>query len=850
MGAALALALLATLASAAPAAGVTSTNACRGCHSNTYSLSVSIDTYDAPTAVGIDPSTVRVVVSITGNELNKPARDQPYFACDLTVTASSQAGLLTFTGSPTTLPAVRPELTRTLDLSVSGTATGQDTLVLTVRMRPGHYPGYTTRTISVRVPVDVTVNSAPRLKNGQVDPTSGGLDAQFNFTVRYMDAEGDLPQAVNLLLDGSTFPMAPADGKVDTPETGELFRLALPGTTIGKGTDHVFAFSASDGKVAAVGDVGSHSGPDVGIDHPPLCAIDYPTGGRFGVEVKVSGSSSDPDEGDFVDRVEVQVGGSAWRPANGTQPWSLTVDLSTLPDGSLHIAARAVSGTIPSEESTVDITVQGGLVNEPPMLFFSLADGVRVGASARIYGTVLDPDSGGQAPAVLVGVDGPPVTPAGVSVDAGGWAWSILLDLSGRADGPFAVRAVAWDAYSASRTALHTFVLYNPDNPPAVSLDALPEELWGTVDVSGSATDPDGDRLTVLVSVDGGDAMPAQVSGARWEALLDVTDLTEGRHLLRVVAGDGALDASVEANITVRVPLLSPAIRQVDPPHDVEVALGETRTFRVWYIDRDQKGSTVWWRQDGATVGGTQQQGASEVSLSFDTPGVRHLSVRFSNVAAEWLYVDYGWNVTAVAVLAVRPVGGTDVAVQVGEVAILAFEATHGVPTRVLWTADGAPAGTGPYLAYMPASPGQHQLGVVVEDGFGNVAGLDFLVRASMPPGTTGGGGGGGGARQGPGAVGLAVMASMALLAIALTARAAVRYRRARREAAARPGRAVEAAPPPPAVTPGLPGCPTCGGELAPAGAEGVLWCGTCLLYVPIQVGTGPGGGQEGGGPA
>jgi hypothetical protein len=846
VGAALLLALLAAAASAAPAAGVTSTNACRGCHSNTYSLTVSIDTYDAPTTVGIDPSTVRVVASITGNEQDKPARDQPYFACDLTVTASSQAGLLAFTGSPTTIYTVRPELTRTFDLSVAGTATGQDTLVLTVRMRPGHYPGYTTRTISVRVPVDVTVNSAPRLKNGQVDPTAGGLDAQFNFTVRYVDAEGDPPTEVLLLLDGRSHPMSPADGRVDTPATGELFAVSLPGTTIGKGTDHMFAFSSSDGKAAAVGDVGSHSGPDVGIDHPPLCAIDYPTGGRFGVEVRVSGSSSDPDEGDFVDRVEVSVGGSAWRPANGTQPWSLVVDLSALADGPLHIAARAVCGALTSNEAAVDIIVKSGLVNEPPMLFFSLADGVRVDARARIYGTVMDPDSGGQAPTVLVGVDGPPVTPADVSVDAGGWAWSVLLDLSIQADGPFVVRAVAWDAYAASRIGLHTFVLYNPDNPPAVSMDPLPEELWGTVDVSGSATDPDGDRLTILVSVDGGDAMPAQVTGARWEALFDVTDLAEGRHLLRVLAGDGSLNASAEANFTVKVPLLPPAIRQVDPPHDIGAFVGEAQTFRVWYIDQDQKGSTVWWRLDGATIAGAQQQGASEVSLAFDSPAAHHLTVRFSNVAADWLYVEYGWNITAAAVLVVRPVGGTDVGVRVGEVAILALEVSRGAPTRVTWTADGAPAGTGPYLAYMPASPGQHQLGVVVEDAFGNLASLDFLVTASMPPGT-GGGGGGGGAGQGPGAVGLAVMASMALLAAALTVRAAVRYRRARREADARRGDVVDAPPQQPAVAPG---CPTCGSALVPAGAEGVRWCGTCQLYVPVQVGTGPGEGLEGGGPA
>jgi len=794
-----AAAVLVAVGAPAPDAAVsTSTNACSACHSGSYTMYVRIDSYTVPVTTSSDAATVSVVVSVTGNEGSKPATSQSYYTSALTVSAASQNGLLTITGSPKSYSSVRPEYSQTVSFTVTGKASGTDTIVFTVKMRPGHNSGDTTRTITARASIDVAINVPPVLSGGSVSPASGGPADTFAFTVVYRDANGDVPQQVTMALDGAPHAMAPADGVADTLVAGETYSVALSGADIGEGAAHSFSFSASDGKAAATGDTGSHAGPTVAVDHPPVVAITYPTGGQLGGPITVTGTASDPDPGGRVDRVEVTVGAGAAQLATGTSSWSLGVDLSALPDGPLAIRAVAWGGGLPSTEARVDITVGNAVANVPPVVSIGIPNGTAIAPVAWINGTVHHPEPDQGAPRVLVGIGAAPSMAANVTQGPDGWHWSIMLDLSGMPEGAVTVQAVASDPFTSSPLDVRTVVLTPPDSNPSVTVDAIGSPLWGTVTLTGTATDPDLTVMRARVSIDEGPSVPVEVVADRWTYTVDVSALGEGVHTLSVVGTDGRVDVVANSAFTVRRPAVlpvAPTMGPIEPSGPVNATVDDVVAFRAMFTPGDALGTTVAWSYDGQPMDATPVDGGTELAVELTSPGNHTVAVTIAHALASELSVSNVWlvSVTDVVVnpppppspptpprLTVLPVGPSDVEAAVGQVVILQYDVVEGTVVSREWTVDGSPAGTGPYLAYMPSAPGLHAVGLTAWDPLSNSTELVFRVFVTAPPAPLAATDPSAGTPDAVSPVGAATIGALAMLVVVVTAWAAGRTRDAR----------------------------------------------------------------------
>lgn len=883
------LAVLVAMAVPSPDSVTTSTNACSGCHGGSYTLYVRIDSMSVPTSIGTDATTVSVVVSLTGNEGSKPASAQSFYVGDLTVSAASQSGLLSVSGSPASYTSVTPECSQTVTFTVTGKTAGTDSLVFTARLRPKHNPSDTTRSITARASVDVSVNTAPVLSGGSVSPASGGPSATFTFSVVYRDANGDAPQHVTMALDGTPYAMAPADGMADGMLAGETYSVALAATGIGVGAAHSFSFSASDGKADATGDTGARTGPTVEADRPPVVTVTYPTGGQLGGPIDVTGTASDPDPGAVVDRVEVTVGDGAARTATGTSEWSLSTDLTSLPDGPLAIRAVAWSGGLSSTGVRVDVTVNNAVVNIPPLLTISLPNGTAIPSVAWLNGTVVHPEPEQGAPRVLVGVGSSPTMVANVTEGPDGWHWSILLDIAALPEGPVTVQAVALDPYSSSPVDARTLVHTPPGSHPTVTVDPIGSPGWGSVTLSGTASDPDGTPMRATVSIDGATPVPVEVTAGRWELAVDLAAMPEGEHTLVVEGTDGRATTTASTSFSVMRPVVpvAPTLGLTEPMNPVEVTVGGNATFRAYYMGGDDLGIAVVWLYDGLPLNATPIDGGTEVTVALGTNGTHGVAVTISNALAPSLSVFAAWDVLVTdippppppptPVLSIGPVGPTEVQCAVGDAVLLRFDVLEGASASVQWTSDGVPAGSDRYMVYMPPTIGTHLVGVSVEDGLGNVARLTFLVAAAEAPATP--------AATGPSTgsaplspVGAGVIGAMLMLLVVTAAWTVGRVAEARgrgaerggakkappKEGAPKPPRQAKAVPSASAEGAGAPRehrptpkaprdmpisvrpmplerpCIVCGGRTVLVQARGAYWCHICQQYHPPVERLGP----------
>ncbi len=105
-------------------------------------------------------------------------------------------------------------------------------------------------------------NTPPVLSDQEVSPASGNCNDTFRFSVTYTDEEGDVPQAVNLTLNGTIIPMTALTGGMThlsdgDHSNGERYVIEL---FLECGVYH-YSFNTTDGELYH--QIGSFSGPFV-----------------------------------------------------------------------------------------------------------------------------------------------------------------------------------------------------------------------------------------------------------------------------------------------------------------------------------------------------------------------------------------------------------------------------------------------------------------------------------------------------------------------------------------------------------------------------------------------------------
>lgn len=301
----------------------------------------------------------------------------------------------------------------------------------------------------------------------------------------------------------------------------------------------------------------------IGNEAPTVTIETPPEGATVNGTVEVAGNASDPDGN--VSRVEVRIDQGEWTNATGTENWSFSWDTTGVSDGTHTISARSYDGQNHSSITERNVTVDnnqtsdgnqtgdtngsdGTSANQPPSLTIdSPAPGSTVNGTVAVEGSASDPD--GNLSAVQVRVDDGPWSQA-----EGKETWRFSWDTSTVDPGEHTVTVQATDDDGSTAEAMVNVTVEEGTDEavgPNVTI-VSPNDgatVNGTVEIQGTASDPDGSIDSVELRIDHGPWEPVQGT-QDWGLLWDATKIDPGEHTLRVRAFD---DEGNQANASVNV---------------------------------------------------------------------------------------------------------------------------------------------------------------------------------------------------------------------------------------------------------------------------------------------------------
>ncbi|MFX0102266.1 MAG: hypothetical protein ACFFCS_22055, partial [Candidatus Hodarchaeota archaeon] len=200
----------------------------------------------------------------------------------------------------------------------------------------------------------------PSLTNGTLSPSSGYNFTLFQFDVNYTDIDNNFPQYVNVVINGSAFPMV----QLDTLDQNAMDGLDFRYTTLLAPGNYSYYFETSDGSFTnRLPAASNYTGPQVEI--PPL-------GGKVVGWIQSHGENSNSSYEDFLN-------GFTNLGANVTTI-TTTINITLLAQYDALILGEGGSTWTPDELDDLYLWVlQGGLI----VILGDNADSSQVNVSAR-----------------------------------------------------------------------------------------------------------------------------------------------------------------------------------------------------------------------------------------------------------------------------------------------------------------------------------------------------------------------------------------------------------------------------------------------------------------------------------
>lgn len=291
----------------------------------------------------------------------------------------------------------------------------------------------------------------------------------------------------------------------------------------------------------------------------PSCSLVSPAGGvNVSGLVTVSGTASDPDGSSGLVGVEVKIdAGGAWLPATGAVSWVFVWDTTTETNGYHTIYARSLdNGSEYSDLASVIVQVNNTQSNRRPVCsFVSPLGGDIVSGAVNITGTASDPD--GNSSLVIVEI----------SIDNGTWmaatgtvSWKFSWDPTALANGNHMLYARAADnesavSYVASEMVTVVNIIGNTPPACAIASPGMGVIVAGTISVTGTAHDPDGDigLASVQVKVDSSGSWAGAAGQTAWSFQWDTGTVANGAHTIYARALDNKSTASTVQSVIVNV---------------------------------------------------------------------------------------------------------------------------------------------------------------------------------------------------------------------------------------------------------------------------------------------------------
>ncbi|HUR68120.1 MAG TPA: Ig-like domain-containing protein [Candidatus Thermoplasmatota archaeon] len=300
----------------------------------------------------------------------------------------------------------------------------------------------------------------------------------------------------------------------------------------------VCRFHSSMTSLVHVAAVPENSAPAVTLAAP---------GAVVGGLYNVTGSVTDPD-GDIVS-VNLRIDNGAWLEIpHATSAWSYAWNTRALANGAHTLTARASDGKLTTLAPTVTVQVN----NAPVLGVTAPVDGMNatLGAFIDVRGTASS--APGTTLTVELSIDDAPWEPA-----EGASEWSYPWNTSGLSAGDHTFQARASDGANVALSQVRRVHLVEaappePDEPPLLDILSPSEgaTVAGLVNISGTASDPDGTKPTVEINLDdsGWRNVTARVGGAWWYHWLP-DGAAPGPHLIEVRASDAASSVTVMRGI-------------------------------------------------------------------------------------------------------------------------------------------------------------------------------------------------------------------------------------------------------------------------------------------------------------
>lgn len=314
--------------------------------------------------------------------------------------------------------------------------------------------------------------------------------------------------------------------------------------------------------------------PNVTIEHPPNLA-------KVSGTVDIQGTASDTDGN--VTTVEVRIDHGDWQPATGLENWTFSWDTSNVSEETHTITARATDNASATTSTTREVFVQaeddGTDPATPDIEILSPDDGAEVSGTVNISGTASAPT--GALDKVEIRIDDGPWRNA-----TGTAEWNATWETTGTETGPHTIQARATAGAEQAIARTNVTVTNGSDSdrsgefpfPPEVTISspAAGANVSGTVTVSGTASDEDGDLAKVQARIDEGSWHRAE-GLEDWTVELDLANASAGNVTIVVRALDeDDHETRAERTVVHDAPLRATAAPQGPPTLELKAPTGNT----------------------------------------------------------------------------------------------------------------------------------------------------------------------------------------------------------------------------------------------------------------------------------
>ncbi len=274
--------------------------------------------------------------------------------------------------------------------------------------------------------------------------------------------------------------------------------------------------------------------------------------------VRIDGTASDLEGNETIERVEMTLrstGSEDWQSVSGTTSWSYDWDTTGVEDGTHILGFRGYDGENHSEirEITLEVLNTQQENRKPVIIIESPANHSEGSGTITISGTASDED------------DNEAIETVEVSVSGGDWeevsgttSWSFEWDTTYMVDGDYSLGFRAFDGDDYSEVEEIILTVRNEQASPGNIIPTIvinhpinQTEVSKTIMISGTASDEDGEVVSMEISINNGSWIEG-VGSESWSFQLDTNTLENGLIPIRVRSYDG-INYSVVHQVYVQV---------------------------------------------------------------------------------------------------------------------------------------------------------------------------------------------------------------------------------------------------------------------------------------------------------